>query len=123
MAGRVTFYGYPKCGTCRKAAAWLDGHGVAHEPIDVTQSPPSAELLRAILAGGGYTLKDLFNKSGELYREMKMKDRLPAMSEAEALSLLAAHGKLVKRPIVTDGERFTVGFSEAAFAERWGGGR
>lgn len=121
MAKRLTFYGYPKCGTCRKATAWLDGQSIPYEAIDITQEPPPASLLRKILAQGRYSLKDLFNKSGELYRDMKMKDRLSTMSEAEAIKLLAEHGKLVKRPIVTDGERFTVGFDEAAYRNTWGG--
>lgn len=116
----LTVYGYMKCDTCRKAIKWLDANGIDHAFIDITADPPSAKRLRAILKGGRYTLRQLFNTSGVLYREMRIKDRLPDMTEAEAISLLAANGKLIKRPIVTDGERFTVGFKPEEFENVWG---
>lgn len=115
----IKLYGYMKCDACRKAIKWLDTHSVDHAFIDITTDPPSAGQLRAILRSD-YALRQLFNTSGVLYREMRMKDRLPAMKEAEAVELLASNGKLVKRPIVTDGKRFTVGFKPDRFAEVWG---
>ena len=42
------------------------------------------------------------------------------MSEAEAIALLAANGKLIKRPIVTDGKQYTVGFKKDVFEAAWG---
>ncbi len=116
----VKFYGYDKCSTCRNAKKWLDAQGVAYKDIDITATPPTKALLKSILKVGDYSLKDLFNKSGQLYRQMNMKDKLPDMSEAEAISLLAEHGKLCKRPIVTDGKSHTVGFREERFSEVWG---
>lgn len=118
--GMLTFYGYPKCSTCRKAAKWLDDHGVAYGSIDITAQPPPAALLRCILQQGDYQLKDLFNRSGEVYRQMNLKGRLPGMTDGEAIDLLAAHGKLVKRPIATDDRRFTVGFDPDRYEQVWG---
>lgn len=118
----MTFYGYPKCSTCRNAAKWLDEHGVAYDHIDITQQPPSAAVLRAILREGDYTLKDLFNRSGVQYRELNLKARLPTMSEDEAIDLLAGNGKLIKRPIATDGRRHTVGFDPQRYEAVWGAG-
>lgn len=116
----LTFYGYDKCSTCRNAKKWLDSQGIAYKSVDITQQPPSQKLLGDILKKGEYSLKDLFNKSGVLYREMKMKDKLPSMSEADAVKLLSEHGKLCKRPIATDGKKHTVGFNADRYAEVWG---
>ncbi len=116
----LTVYQYPKCSTCRNALKHLDAAGIQYKAIDITEKPPSKATLKAILKAGEYTLKDLFNKSGVLYREMKMKDKLPKISEAEAITLLAENGKLIKRPIVTDGKKFTVGFKKEVFEETWG---
>lgn len=114
----MKLYGYMKCGTCRKAIKWLDAHGVGYDFIDITQNPPKqAELKKALAAG--YDIKDLFNKSGGQYRELNMKDKLPKMSQAEALKLLAGNGYLVKRPICIDGASVTVGFKEDVFEEVW----
>jgi adenosylhomocysteinase len=55
--------------------------GVKYQSIDIVTQPPSRTLLAAILKSGRYTLAQLFNRSGELYREMKIKDKLPSMSE------------------------------------------
>lgn len=116
----MKFYGYMKCGTCRKAIKWLDANGVGHDFVDVTLKPPTqAELKKAIKAG--YDVKALFNQSGGQYRELKMKEKLPTISQAEALKLLAGNGYLVKRPICLAGDAVTVGFKEEVFAEVWGG--
>lgn len=114
----LDFYGYDKCSSCRNARKWLDQHKLPHRFIDITEHPPALALLKKLLAAG-HPLPKLFNTSGILYREMDIKSRLPAMTPDQALALLAQHGKLCKRPIVTDGRRFTVGFDAERFAEVW----
>ena len=115
----MKLYGYMKCGTCRKAIKWLDARGVGYDFIDITQAPPTqAELKKALQAG--YVIKDLFNRSGGQYRELNMKYKLPIMTQAEALKLLAGNGYLVKRPICLKGDKATVGFKEEVFEEVWG---
>lgn len=116
----IRFYGYNNCDTCRKAKKWLAAQGVEFNDIDITEKPPAKATLKKIIKGDRYSLKDLFNKSGMLYREMKIKGKLPDMSESQAIDLLAKHGKMVKRPIVTDGDSHTVGFKEDVFSEIWG---
>jgi arsenate reductase (glutaredoxin) len=118
----IEFYGYDKCDTCRRAKKWLDGRGVKYRWVGIVQRPPSVELLKKILAGGDYGLKQIFNTSGQVYRELKVKDRIVSMSVDEAVALLSEHGKLCKRPIVSDGSRHTVGFKDEVFEAVWGGG-
>ena len=114
----MKLYGYKKCGTCRKAMKWLDEKEIDYDFIDITEQPPKQiELKRALTAG--YQIKDLFNKSGGQYRELKMKDKLPTMSDADALKLLSGNGYLVKRPICLDGDNVTVGFREDVYEETW----
>ncbi len=116
----IDFYGYDKCDTCRKAKKYLDEMGVAYRAIAIVECPPSRSLLKKILKAGDYELKQLFNTSGQVYRQMKVKDKLASMSIDDAVKLLSEHGKLCKRPIVTDGTRHTVGFRSDIFAEAWG---
>jgi arsenate reductase (glutaredoxin) len=116
----IDFYGYDNCDTCRKAKKWLNQHGLDFRNIPIVDRPPSKALLKKILKAGDYELKHLFNTSGQVYRQMKIKDKLSTMSEGEALSLLAEAGKLCKRPIVTDGASHTVGFKPEVFASVWG---
>jgi len=116
----IHFYGYTHCDTCRKAKKYLQSKHLAFKEMDITATPPSQKLLKTILENSDYQLKDLFNRSGQLYRQLHMKDRLPTMKQADLVTLLAQHGKLVKRPIVTDGRIHTVGYKEDLFHKAWG---
>ncbi len=116
----VTVYQYPKCGTSRKALAWLDKHGVSYESIDLVAKPPTKAKLKDLWKRSGEPIRKLFNTSGESYRAGGFKDRLATMSEADALTALAADGKLIKRPIVDTGEKVLVGFREEEYASAMG---
>jgi arsenate reductase len=118
----LTFYGYPKCDTCRKAKYWLEAAGQPLQYIDVVQNPPSEDELERIVTASGYDISKFFNTSGEAYRALGLKDMLPSLSRADKLKLLASNGKLIKRPIVVSGDRVTVGFREEEFLQMWGNG-
>jgi len=115
----VTAYIYPKCGTCRDAMKSLASKGVQSEKIDLFETPPSKEELRRLWELSGLPLKKFLNTSGEVYKEMNLKDRILGMSEDDILELLASNGRLIKRPIVSDGKRVTVGYKEEQYAEVW----
>jgi arsenate reductase len=110
----TTVYHYPACSTCRKALKWLDEHEVEHARVHIVEKPPSAALLKRALAAG-VPLKKLFNTSGESYKSGNFKERLPKMTEAEALNALAADGKLIKRPFIVHEGGALTGFDEAAY--------
>ena len=57
-------------------------------------------------------IKKLFNSSGKDYRDMKLGEKLSAMSEDEVFDLLSSNGNLVKRPFMISGERGLAGFNE-----------
>ena len=113
-------YQYSKCSTCRKALAFLSRHAVRHETLDIVTKPPSKAELKCALVLSGLPLKKLFNTSGESYRAGRFGERLPTMTEAEALAALAADGKLVKRPFMLGEDFALVGFDEASYRERFG---
>ncbi|MEC2071165.1 arsenate reductase family protein [Alkalihalophilus marmarensis] len=115
----VTFYHYPKCGTCRKAKKWLEENGVELNEVHIVESPPSKEELESFYKKSGLELKKFFNTSGQKYRELGLKDKLSDMSDEEKLELLASDGMLIKRPITTDGNLVTVGFKEEQFEQTW----
>jgi arsenate reductase (glutaredoxin) len=115
----LRFYGYKKCDTCRKAEKALGKAGREYEFIDITEDPPDQAALKRIVRQSGAELKKFFNTSGVQYKELKIKDKVAGMGEAEILALLAGNGRLIKRPLVTDGARSTVGFDEAVFAKTW----
>lgn len=105
-------YEYAGCSTCKNALKFLDARKVAYERIPIVEKPPTVAELKRMLAHVG-ELKKLFNTSGQVYREMKLGEKLPSLSEAEALKLLAANGKLIKRPFALSATQGLVGFKEA----------
>ncbi|WP_295425018.1 arsenate reductase family protein [uncultured Subdoligranulum sp.] len=113
----MLFLQYPPCSTCKKAKKWLDEHGVAYEARDIKQDNPTQEELRAWQARSGLPLKRFFNTSGQLYRSLQLKEKLPAMPEAEQLALLAGDGMLVKRPLAVGEDFVLVGFKEAEWEQ------
>lgn len=109
----MLFLCYPKCSTCQKAKKWLEEHKINYTERNIAKNNPSYEELKEWHARSGLPLKRFFNTSGLLYKEMKLKDKLPTMSEDEQLKLLATNGMLVKRPLLIDGNTVFVGFKEA----------
>lgn len=109
----MVFVCYPKCTTCKKAKQWLAEQGYEFEERDIKEQNPTAEELMVWKEKSGLPLKRFFNTSGLLYKEKKLKDKLPLMSEEEQYQLLAEDGMLVKRPILVSGETVLVGFREA----------
>ncbi len=103
-------YIYQKCSTCRDATRWLDDHRIAYVALPIRETPPTPAELETALRILGNDLRKLFNTSGMDYRALGMKDKLPAMTEAQAFDLLSRHGNLVKRPFVIGDGVALVGF-------------
>ena len=114
----MLFICYPKCSTCEKAKKWLDEHHLNYMERHIVEENPSYDELKEWVSKSGLPLKKFFNTSGLLYKEMKLKDKLPTMSEDEQLQLLATNGMLVKRPLVIGDEAILVGFKENEWSEK-----
>lgn len=111
----ITVYHYPACSTCRRALKWLDAQGIAHERVHIVEQPPKKAALSRALKDGGLALRALFNTSGQSYRDGNFKERLPALTETQALDELTKDGKLIKRPLVLGDGIALAGFDEATW--------
>ena len=111
----LCFICYSKCTTCQKARKWLDESKIPYEFRDIKTDNPSLEDLIAWHRLSGLPLKKFFNTSGLLYKSMDLKNKLPAMTDDEMLTLLSTDGMLVKRPLLIGDGFVLVGFKEAAW--------
>ena len=109
----MLFVCYPKCTTCQKAKAWLEGRGLTFDVRDIKTDRPTEAELRQWHERSGLPLKRFFNTSGLQYKALGLKDRLPEMGEEEQLRLLATDGMLVKRPLLVTEKGAFPGFREA----------
>lgn len=114
----LLFIQYPKCSTCQKAKKFLDETGVGYAARHIVEENPTAEELARWHQASGLPLKRFVNTSGQLYRQLGLKDKLPQMTDGEIYELLATNGMLVKRPLLI-GEDFVLpGFKEAEWKEK-----
>ena len=114
----MLFVQYPKCSTCRKAKNWLDEHEIEYESRHIIEDNPQADEIEKWYNQSDLPLKRFFNTSGMKYRELKLKDKLPDMSEEDQFELLATDGMLVKRPIVVGDDFVLVGFKVKEWEEK-----
>lgn len=106
---------YEKCTTCKKALKWVEEQGYDIQKRPIKEENPSVEELKQWHEKSGLPLKRFFNTSGNLYKELKLKDRLPKMSGEEQYQLLATDGMLVKRPLLVTDHGVCPGFQQ----EQW----
>jgi nucleotidyltransferase/DNA polymerase involved in DNA repair/arsenate reductase-like glutaredoxin family protein len=76
---------------------------------------PSYDELKEWLALSELPFRKFFNTSGQLYKSLGLKDKLPSMSEEDCLRLLTTNGMLVKRPLLVDYAGVLVGFNHDAW--------
>ena len=114
----MLFVEYPACSTCRKAKKRLDENGVEYASRHIKEENPTFDELKAWHEKSGLPLKKFFNTSGQLYKALGLKDKLPKMSEDEQLRLLASDGMLVKRPLLIGEDFVLVGFKPGEWAEK-----
>ena len=115
----LTMYWFPNCGSCKKAKKWLDDHDLTYNLIHIVENPPNEQELLDLIEKSELPARRFFNTSGKVYREENMKVIIKDATVDEMVGFLAANGMLIKRPIVTDGKKVTVGFKEEEFDANW----
>lgn len=111
------FLWYPKCSTCKKAYQELQELNIDVKTRDIKEENPTKEELREWWKRSSVDLKKFFNTSGLIYKEQKLKEKLPNMTEEEQLELLASNGMLVKRPILITKDKIIIGYKEKNYQE------
>ncbi|MBF6209930.1 arsenate reductase family protein [Nocardia puris] len=91
----------PRCGKSRAATAHLDGAGVEYRVRRYLDDPPTADELRAVLARLGAEPWDITRTGEPVAKDLGLASwgRTPADRE-RWIEALAAHPKLIQRPIV-----------------------
>ena len=81
--------------------------------MEQDEPPATPQDILVMRRVSGLPLKRFFNTSGQRYRELALKEKLPAMPQDEQLALLASDGMLVKRPVLAGEDFVLVGFRPA----------
>lgn len=111
----MEFIWYPKCSTCIKANKHLKEKGLSFTIRHIVEETPSQDELKTWIDMYGQGIKPFFNTSGQVYRQLGLKDKIKDMSINEAIELLASNGMLIKRPILILDDQVIIGYKKEIY--------
>lgn len=103
----ATIYHNPRCSKSRATLALLRENGVEPDIVHYLETPPDARALKGLTELLGCSIRDIMRTGEDVYRQLGLKDR--ALSEQALIDIVAAHPRLLERPIVVKGRRAALG--------------
>lgn len=99
----------------KKAFTWLDEHQVNYKFHNYKTDGLSAELLNDLLKLVGW--QSLLNTRGTTWRKLDEALRNQIDNQDAAIKVMLANPSILKRPLLIDGKRALLGFSEESYSE------
>lgn len=109
---RITLFSYPSCTSCRKTKKWLTSNQVTFQERHIFRAGPTPDELKKILALTTEGLDEILATRSETFKRLNI--NMDEMSLSNVLQLLASEPKLLRRPIITDGEKLIIGHNADA---------
>lgn len=101
-----TIYHNPRCSKSRNTLALLEENGISPRVVLYLETQPDVKEIKGLLAKLGIDAGQLVRRGEEAYKACGLgKDS----TEDEILNAMAAHPKLIERPIVVAGKRAVLG--------------
>jgi len=110
MNKSIQVYGIKNCDTVKKAIVYLNDCGIDYQFIDFRQNPISQQLLKKMVESVGWEL--LINKRSTTYRSLSEEKKSNINYD-----LVLKLPTLIKRPVLIQGEKTIIGFSEQQYAK------
>ena len=111
----MEFIEYSKCSTCKKAKKYLEDNNIKYVDREIKEKTPTINEINNWIDKYDININKLFNTSGIIYREMKLKDRLDSMTKEEKIELLSNNAMLIKRPLLVCNDKILIGFKEKEY--------
>lgn len=112
---RLIFFTYPSCTSCRKTKAWLKKNNVDFQERHIFRETPKYDELMDIIKLTNEGIQEIIATRSSTYKELDLD--LNELRVSEVLSLLHKEPRLLRRPIITDGERLIVGYNRSGLEE------
>jgi len=109
----ITIHGIKNCDTMKKARAWLEAEGIAHDFHDYKTTGITPAKLQAWVRQAGW--EALLNRAGTTFRKLP-EDQKQGLDEARAMALMLAQPSMIKRPVLTKGDKLIIGFDPARYS-------
>lgn len=107
MPPAFTLYHNPRCSKSRQTLALLQENGVEPEIIAYLEETPTAAQLAQLVKQLDMKPRQLLRKGESAYKKLDLAN--PELTDKEILGAMAAHPKLIERPIVVKGQRAVLG--------------
>ena len=103
----LTLYHNPRCSKSRGALELLEARGLTPTVVRYLEAPLDAAQLKALLAKLGLTARQLLRTGEEEYKALNLTDA--SLSEAQLIAAIAAHPKLMERPLLETADKAIIG--------------
>jgi arsenate reductase len=103
----VTLYHNPRCSKSREALALLRDRGEEPDVRLYLEQPPNAKELKALVKKLGIKPRQLLRTKEEEYKALGLDN--PALSDTALIEAMAAHPRLIERPIAVLGDKARLG--------------
>jgi arsenate reductase len=103
----LTLYHNPRCSKSRGALELLEGRGLTPTVVRYLETPPDAAQLRDLLGKLGIGARGLLRTGEDEYKTLNLADA--SLSEEQLIAAMAAHPKLIERPILIAGDKAVIG--------------
>lgn len=103
----LTLYHNPRCSKSRAALELLQARNLPVTVVKYLETPLTAAGVQQLLTQLNYQARQLLRTGEDDYRELGLSD--PTLSETQLIEAMAAHPKLIERPILVKGDKALVG--------------
>ena len=103
----LTLYHNPRCSKSRGALELLEARGLTPKVVRYLETPLTAAELQTLLLQLGLPARQLLRSGEDEYQALNLADN--QLSEAQLIVAMAAHPKLIERPIMIEGNRAVIG--------------
>lgn len=104
----LKLYGIKNCDTVKRARRWLEQSGIEYDFHDYRVDGLSSSLLDSFESELGW--EAMLNRRSTSWRQLSDADRQDLNAD-KAKNLMLAQPTLIKRPVLENGGKLTLGFS------------
>ena len=103
----LTLYHNPRCSKSRGALELLEARGLTPNVVRYLDTPLDPAQLRTLLGQLNISARQLLRTGEDEYKSLNLADS--NLSDEHLIAAMAAHPKLIERPILVAGDKAAIG--------------
>ena len=103
----LTLYHNPRCSKSRGALELLEARGLTPAVVRYLDTPLNTAQLKTLLGQLNISARQLLRTGEDEYKALNLADS--TLSDSQLIEAMAAHPKLIERPILVAGDKAVIG--------------